>query len=110
MKEHFKKETYMCVVKEQDSQFFRTHWVMVYQNKKNTYFIDSLEGDFTHYDFKFKRPVYQVSRRLQIHFTEKRSLSDLCRRISLNDWLTMIYADQRVKSCCAEFIIHKKIL
>ena len=39
--------------------------MMVYQNKKKTYFIDSLGREFTHYDFKFKRPVYQVSRRLQ---------------------------------------------
>ena len=38
---------------------------MVYQNKKNTYFIDSLGRDFSHYVFKFKRPVYQVSRRIQ---------------------------------------------
>ena len=65
MKEHFKKETYMCAVNEQDSQFPGCHWVMVYQNKKKTYFIDSLKRDFNHYDFKFKRPVYQVSRRLQ---------------------------------------------
>ena len=63
MKEHFEKETYMCVVNEQDSQFPGSHWVMVYQNKKKTYFIDSLGRDFTTYDFK--RPVYQVSRRLQ---------------------------------------------
>ena len=39
--------------------------MMVCQNKKNTYFIDSLRRDFAHYDFKLKRPVYQVSRRLQ---------------------------------------------
>ena len=56
MKEHFEKETYM---------FPESHWVMVYQNKKNTYFIDSLGIDFTHYGFRFKRPVYKVSRRLQ---------------------------------------------
>ena len=65
MKEHFEKETYMCTVNEQDSQFPGSHWVKVYQNKKKTYFIDSLGRDFTHYDFKFKRPAYQVSRRLQ---------------------------------------------
>ena len=38
MKEHFEKETYMCMVNEQDSQFPESHWLMVYQNKKNTYF------------------------------------------------------------------------
>ena len=65
IKEHFEKETYMCVVNEQDSQFPGNHWVMVYQNKKKTYFIDCLGRDFTHYGLKFKRPVYQVSRRLQ---------------------------------------------
>ena len=65
MKEHFEKETYMCVVNEQNSQFPGSHWVMVYQNKKTTYFIDFFGRDFTHYDFKFKRPVNQVSRRLQ---------------------------------------------
>ena len=65
MKEHVEKETYMCVVNEQDSQFPGSHPVMVYQNKKNTYFIDSLGRHITHNDFKFKRPVYQVSRRLQ---------------------------------------------
>ena len=59
------KETSMWVVNEQDFQFSRSHWVMVYQNKKKTYFPDSFGRDFTHYDFKFKRPVYQVSRRLQ---------------------------------------------
>ena len=62
MKEHFEKETYMCVVNEQDSQFPGSHWLMVYQDKKNTYFIDSLGRDFTHYGFKFKRPICQVSR------------------------------------------------
>ena len=55
----------MCVVNEQDSQFPGSHWVMVYQNKIKAYFLDSLGRDFTHYDFKFKRPVYQVFRRLQ---------------------------------------------
>ena len=65
MKERFEKETYMCVGNEQDSQFPGSHWVMVYQNKKKSYFIDSLGRDFTHYVFKFKRPVYQVSGRLQ---------------------------------------------
>ena len=39
--------------------------MMVYQNKKKTCFIDSLGGYFSYYDFKFKRPVCQVSRRLQ---------------------------------------------
>ena len=65
MKEHFEKETYMCVVNEENSQFSGSHWVMVYQDKKKTYFIDFFGRDFTHYGFKFKRPVYQVLRRLQ---------------------------------------------
>ena len=65
MKENFEKETYICVVNKQDSQFPESHWVMVYQNKKKTYFIDSLGRDFTHHDFKFRRLVHQVSRRLQ---------------------------------------------
>ena len=65
MKERFEKETYMYILNEQDSQFPGTHWVMVYQDKKNFYFIDSLGEEFTHYGFKFKRPVYQVSRNLQ---------------------------------------------
>ena len=60
MKEHFGKEIYMCVVNEQDSQFPGSHWMMVYQNKKKTYFIDSLGRDFTHYDFKSKRFVYYL--------------------------------------------------
>ena len=64
MKERFEKKTYMCVVKEQNSQFPGGHWVMVYQDKKKTSFIGFLGRDFTHYGFKFKRPVYQVSRRL----------------------------------------------
>ena len=34
MKTHFEKETYMCVVNKQDSQFPGSHWVMVYQDKK----------------------------------------------------------------------------
>ena len=34
MKVSFKKETSMCVVTEQDSQFPGSHWVMVYQDKK----------------------------------------------------------------------------
>ena len=55
----------MCVVNEQDSQFPGSRWAMVHQIKKKTYFIDPLERDFTHYSFKFKRPVYQVFRRLQ---------------------------------------------
>ena len=65
MKERFKKETYICLVNEQNSQFPGSHWVMVYQEKKKNYFIDSLGKDFTHYGFKFERAVYQVSRRLQ---------------------------------------------
>ena len=65
IKEHFGKETCMCVVNEQDCQFPTSHWVMVYQYKKKTYFIDSFGKDFTHYDFKFKRPVHQISRRFQ---------------------------------------------
>ena len=65
MKEHFEKETYMCVVNEQDSQFPGSHWVMVYQDKKKTYFIGCLRRDFIHSGFKVKRPVYEVSRRLQ---------------------------------------------
>ena len=43
MKEHFEKETYMCMVNEQDSQFPESHWLMVYQNKKKTYFQALLE-------------------------------------------------------------------
>ena len=65
MKDHFENGTYMCEVNDQYSQFPGSHWVMVYQNKKKTYFIDSLGRDFTHYDFKLKRPAYEVSRRLQ---------------------------------------------
>ena len=65
MKDHFENGTYMCEVNDQYSQFPESHWVMVYQNKKKTYFIDSLGRDFTHYDFKLKRPAYEVSRRLQ---------------------------------------------
>ena len=34
MKKSFKKGTYMCVMNEQDSQFPKSHWVMVYQDKK----------------------------------------------------------------------------
>ena len=34
MKERFEKETYMCVVNEQDSQFPGSHSVMVYEDKK----------------------------------------------------------------------------
>ena len=34
IKEHFEKETCMCVVNEQDCQFPASHWVMVYQFKK----------------------------------------------------------------------------
>ena len=55
---------------EQDSQFPGSHWVMVYQNKKKTYFVDSLGRGLTHYDFKFKRPVHQVSRKL--HFLDSK--------------------------------------
>ena len=33
--------------------------------QEKTYFIDPLGRDFTHYGFKFKIAVYQVSRRLQ---------------------------------------------
>ena len=65
MKEHFEKETYMCVVNEQDSQFPGRFWVMVYQDKKKTFFIESLGRDFTHYGFKFERLGYQVSQKLQ---------------------------------------------
>ena len=65
MKEHFEKKTYRCVVNKQDSQLPGSHCVMVYQDKEKTYFINSLGRDFTHYGFKFKRPVYQVSRRSQ---------------------------------------------
>ena len=32
MKECFEKETYMCVVNEQDSQFPGSHWMMVYED------------------------------------------------------------------------------
>ena len=55
----------MLTVNKQDSQFPGSHLVMVYQNKKKIYFIDSLGRDFAQYDFKFKRHVYKVSRRLQ---------------------------------------------
>ena len=65
MKGRLKEKTYMYVVNEEDSQFSESHWVMAYQDQKKTYFIDSLRRYFTHYGFKFKRPVYQVSRRLQ---------------------------------------------
>ena len=65
MKDRFEKETYMCVVNERDSLFPGSHWVMVYQNKKGTYFVDSLGRDFNHYGFKFERPIYQVPRTLQ---------------------------------------------
>ena len=65
MNERFEKETGMCVVSEQDSHFPGIHYVMLYQGKKNTYFIESLERDFTHYRFKFKRPASQVFGRLQ---------------------------------------------
>ena len=58
MKEQFEKEPYMCLVNEQDSQFPGSHWVMVYQNKKKTYFPGSLGSDFAN------RFIYQVSRRL----------------------------------------------
>ena len=54
MKGHFEKETYMCVVNEQDSQFPGSRWVMVYDNNKNIYSIDFLGRDFAHYEFKFK--------------------------------------------------------
>ena len=65
LKGYFEKETYILVVNEQDSQFPGSHWLMVYWNKKKTYFIDSLGRYFAHYEFKFKRPVYHLSRRLQ---------------------------------------------
>ena len=65
IKEPFEKETYMHVLNEQDSQFPESHWLMVYQNKKKTYFTDSLGRDLTHNDFNFKRLLYQVSTRLQ---------------------------------------------
>ena len=65
LKSTSKKETYMCVVNKQDSQFPGSHWVMVYQDKKNTYFLDSYGRDFHYHGFNFKRPVYQVSRKLQ---------------------------------------------
>ena len=52
-------------VNEQDSQFPGSHWVMVYQDKKKNYFIDSFGRDSTHYGFKFKRPIRQVFNRLQ---------------------------------------------
>ena len=50
---------------EQYSQFPGSHWVMVYHDMKKTYFIDCLGRDFTRYGFKFKTPIYQISRRLQ---------------------------------------------
>ena len=33
--------------------------------QEKAYLIDFFGKDFTHYDFKFKRPVYQISRRFQ---------------------------------------------
>ena len=65
MNKRFEKETCMCVVSEQDSHFPGIDYVMLYQGKKNTYFIESLERDFTHYRFKFQRPASQVFERLQ---------------------------------------------
>ena len=65
LKGNFEKETYMCVVNEKASRFLWSHWVMVYQEKKKIYLIDSLGRNIIHYDFKFKGPFYQVSRRLQ---------------------------------------------
>ena len=59
MKEHFKNETYMCVVNEQDFRFPGSHWVFVYQNKKKMHFLDFHESDFAY------RLVCQVSRGLQ---------------------------------------------
>ena len=61
IKKHFKKEIYMCVVNEQDSQFPGSHWVILYHDKQNTYFTDSLGRDFAHYGLEFKRLVYKVS-------------------------------------------------
>ena len=55
----------MCAVTEQDSQFLGSHWVIVFQGMKKAYLMDSLGRDFTHYGFKFKKPLYQVSSRLQ---------------------------------------------
>ena len=53
MKERFKEEIYMCVINEQDSQFSGSHWVIVYQDKKKTYF----KRNFTYYGFQLERPV-----------------------------------------------------
>ena len=39
MNERFEKETCMCVVSEQDSHFPGIHYVLLYQGKKNTYFL-----------------------------------------------------------------------
>ena len=47
MKERFEKETYMCVVNEQDSQFPGSHSVMVYEDKKKTSFRNSLGRYFS---------------------------------------------------------------
>ena len=44
-KERFKKEIYMCVVNEQDTQFPGNDWVMIYQGNKKTYSTDSLARD-----------------------------------------------------------------
>ena len=63
MKEHFEKETYMCLVNEHDSHFPGSHLVMVYHNKKKTYFKDSPGKDSAPFDFKFPRPIYQMSRK-----------------------------------------------
>ena len=57
MKERFKEETYMCVINEQDSQFSGSHWVIVYQDKKKTYFKNSLVRNFTYYGFQLERPA-----------------------------------------------------
>ena len=65
MKGCFEKEASIYVVNEKNFQFRGSRWVMVYQDKKKTYFIGSLGRDFTQYGFKFKRSVYQASRRLQ---------------------------------------------
>ena len=61
----FTRDIYMCVVNEQDSKYPGSHWLLVYQDGKKNYFIDSLGRDYTYYGLKLKRPVYQIHRRLQ---------------------------------------------
>ena len=115
MKERFKKENCICLVNEQDFQFPGSHWGMVYQDKKNTYYIDSFGRDFTHYGFKFKRLVYQVFRRLQcldsklceayLVFFESR----LARGLDLNSIMDYFTWDCRCSDECIYDYIKEKL-